>query len=101
VARRKKTKAAPKAPVEKAEPKAETKPSSRFETFEWRGFTRYRCSECPFDAGSEEEVYLHFHKNHLSPKRQVEVDTGLVSPSGDKIVKIEEADNGKSSTDAG
>lgn len=41
---------------------------------------------------------MHFKNIHMvpEPKPQVEeIDTGLVSPDGDKIVRVEEVQNGE------
>ena len=70
------------------------------ELFQWRGFDRYRCSKCPFDAASEKEVYDHFMNNHM-PQAPRASETGILDARGDKIYRIEEAHNGTDKTHAG
>lgn len=86
-------------PAPEAEPvEAKTEAPKKFTEFLWHGLTRFRCSSCGFDASSEAEIYRHYHTDHIlsQPKPVLtEVDTGLVSPQGDKIVRIEEVENGK------
>lgn len=97
-------------PEPKAEPRAEPKKRAKHKppvvekavsAFLWNGTTRYRCSKCPYDAGTEVEAYNHFIQNHAPapapPVRQI--DTGLVTSVGEKIVRLEEAPNGENSTD--
>ena len=83
---------------EKAPAKAAPKAKKKIVEFLWHGLTRYRCVLCGFDAGTEDEVYRHYHKIHSPPKPRpvvTEIDTGLVSPEGDKIVRVEEVQNGE------
>ena len=71
------------------EPKAVTE-------FVWRGKTRFRCSKCPFDSGSEAETYQHYLSRHVEPPpKPTHVDTGLLSADGGKIVRVEEVQNGE------
>jgi len=69
--------------------------------FLWSGQTRYRCSRCPYDAGTQVEAYNHFIRNHApAPAPPVQqIDTGLVTSAGEKIVRLEEAPNGENTTD--
>ena len=69
--------------------------------FTWRGQTRFKCSKCKFDTNSEAEAYSHYQQNHVVPKPKIrEVDTGLVGPGGDKIVKVEEVHDGEDTANA-
>lgn len=82
-------------------PASEAKPAKakkKITEFLWHGIIRYRCSTCGFDAASEGEAYMHYQKAHVIPAPRpvlTEIDTGLVSPGGDKIVRIEEVENGE------
>ena len=94
------------APMPKAEPKKKTKHKppvveQAVTAFLWNGTTRYRCSKCPYDAGTEVEAYNHFIRNHApAPAPPVQhVDTGLVTSGGEKIVRVEEAQNGENTPD--
>lgn len=72
-------------------------------TFLWHGRVRYRCSECIFDSSTEAEALAHYQKTHVIPEPRKEVqhiETGLVDPSGDKIVRVEEVANGTDGTDS-
>lgn len=71
-----------------------------FELFQWRGFDRYRCAKCAFDAVSEKEVYDHFMNNHM-PQAPRASETGILDARGDKIYRVEEAHNGTDKTHAG
>lgn len=36
-----------------------------YDTFLWSGYTRYACSLCAFDCGSEEQILAHIDDVHL------------------------------------
>ena len=81
------------------EPAPEAKKSPITE-FQWRGTTRYRCSVCQFDSADEAEVYKHYQTNHIAAPRKPEtVDTGLVTASGDRIVRVQEVNDGTGTSD--
>jgi hypothetical protein len=84
------------------EPQPDPGPAPKISTFMWRGQTRYRCSLCPYDSADESEAYKHYQTNHVVvPKGQrVEtVDTGLVGPTGDRIIRVQEVNDGTGTPD--
>ena len=93
MARKKSTK-----PKAAPRPKPAAKTEKRITEFKWHGRSRFKCSKCSFDAGTEAEAYRHFFNVHIEPKPKPEaeqIDTGLVNESGDKIVRVEEVQNGE------
>jgi hypothetical protein len=97
-AAKRKPKPKPKAQTDAPEKKAYAPPTAEkaVTEFVWRGKQRFRCSKCQFDSGSEAETYQHFLNRHVEPPpKPKHIDTGLISTSGDKIVRVEEVQNGE------
>lgn len=35
---------------------------------QWKQFTTYKCTKCPFDTMDESIAHLHFHQAHVMPQ---------------------------------
>lgn len=55
----------------------------------WHGIPNYECLVCPFASTDQMAVDVHVAE-HRVRRYGVPVDTGLVGPSGQPIVRIEE-----------
>lgn len=57
---------------------------------EWHGKISYKCGLCPWSTLSKEEIESHVTKHRAaSAPRAKRIDTGLIGPSGGKIVREE------------
>lgn len=95
---RKKRQTSPKKTAPKKTPYSPPQVEQAWTTFTWHGRSRFRCAVCGFDTDNERDIHLHYKNTHVvpEPKPKVEqIDTGLVSPEGDKIVRVEEVPNGE------
>ena len=90
-----KTKAA-KAEVAEA-PKTEERPAEKnYSVLKWHAMDMYQCVRCPWSTLNEDEMISHVAK-HIADERAAEakrartrrIDTGLVGPSGGKIIREE------------
>lgn len=70
-------------------------PNKLFEDRLWHGKAMYQCLKCPWSTLNCVEMEKHA-ADHLREERKKTryVDTGLISPSGSKIVREEELSNG-------
>ena len=53
-------------------------------TFEWRGTTRYRCPECPFDGPTPSDVVKHWRSQHQT-QEVIPLSATLFDARGDQI----------------
>lgn len=67
------------------------KVTKAYSTGLWHGKVMYQCEYCPWSTLSEEEIEKHAAKHISDQQPKVRrVDTGLIGPSGGKIVREEE-----------
>jgi hypothetical protein len=66
------------------------KVAKAYSTKSWHGKTMYQCEICPWSTLDHDEIEKHAarHQADAAPKVR-HVDTGLIGPSGGKIVREE------------
>lgn len=90
-------KASAPAPVDAGPAPEPSPPSDRYEGIcftvsKWKGMDNFECTKCAFSTLHRGDMLMHFAKEHVPaevPERTV--DTGLVTPDGSKITRVEPA----------